>query len=154
MTVWPDPPPDGTGLKSWREESNLRSPGYQPGVLTAVLRQGMTATINSFAVAPSRTLKARRVSITLSFILQQKKNRLPLLTDGHENTKDLTAMMESWCPHTYIPFISFGQHKQTNLPSANSSLDLLMLALNGSICVHEFTVSFLQILTIWYQVPV
>ena len=41
MTVWPDPPPDGTGLKSWREESNLRSPGYQPGVLTAVLRQGM-----------------------------------------------------------------------------------------------------------------
>lgn len=31
MTVWPDPPPDGTGLKSWREESNLRSPGIEPG---------------------------------------------------------------------------------------------------------------------------
>ena len=26
--------------KSWREESNLRFPGYQPGALTAVLRQG------------------------------------------------------------------------------------------------------------------
>ena len=28
-------------IKSWREESNLRFPGYQPGALTAVLRQGM-----------------------------------------------------------------------------------------------------------------
>ena len=27
--------------KSWREESNLRFPGYQPGALTAVLRQSM-----------------------------------------------------------------------------------------------------------------
>ena len=70
---------------------------------------------------------------------QQKKNRLPLLTDSHDNTKDPQGMKESWCPCTYIPCISFGQHKQTNLPSANSPLDMLMLALNRYVCVHGQT---------------
>lgn len=32
-------------FKSWREESNLRFPGYQPGALATVLRQGIK---NSF----------------------------------------------------------------------------------------------------------
>ena len=65
------------------------------------------------------------------------------LTDGHDNTKDLLAMMEeSWHPCTYIPYISFGHHKQTNLPSANSPLDMLMPALNGCICVHGVYLPF------------
>ena len=65
------------------------------------------------------------------------------LTDGHDNTKDLLAMMEElWHPCTYIPYISFGHHKQTNLPSANSPLNILIPTLNGCICVHGVYLPF------------
>jgi len=69
------------------------------------------------------------------------------LTDGHDNTKDQQTMMEeSWHPCTYIPYISFGHHKQTNLPSANSPPDMLMLTLNGCICVHGVYLPFPEFL--------
>ena len=51
-------------------------------------------------------------------------------------------MLESWRPCTYIPLIISGHHKQTNLPSANSPLDMLMPALNGCICVHGVYLPF------------
>ena len=60
-------------------------------------------------------------------------------------------MMEESChPCTYIPYISFGHHKQTNLPSANSSLDMLMPALKGCICVHGVYLPFPEFLNQLY----
>ena len=51
-----------------------------------------------------------------------------------------------WCSCIYIPLIIFGHHKQTNLPSANSSLDMLMPAQNGCICVHGVYLPFFEFL--------
>lgn len=73
------------------------------------------------------------------------------LTDGHDNTKDQQTIMEkSWHPCTLIPYISFGHHKQTNLPSANSPPDMLMLTLNGCICVHGVYLPFPEFLNQQY----
>ena len=58
------------------------------------------------------------------------------MTDGEDNTKDLLTMLELWFPRIYIPRIISGHHKQTNLPSANSPLDMLMPAMNECICEH------------------
>ena len=55
-------------------------------------------------------------------------------------------MLESWRPCTYIPFIISGHHKQTNLPSANSPLDMLLSALNGCISVHGVYLPFFEFL--------
>ena len=229
-------------IKSWRKESNLRFPGYQPGALTAVLRQGIflkhsgrnsnpqlllrrqaicpvnrpeyeqglpgsnrrlrfwrplcfqlhqaplsipdrirTCTAgtgirygrpfhhgdkalpkrfellsNSLEGCCSRPLSYGNMlrpqvafsMFSVTIFLAKEKPPAPL-TDGHDNTKDLLAMMEeSWHPCTHIPYISFGQHKQTNLPSANSPLDMLMPALNGCICVHGVYLPFLDFLII------
>ena len=70
------------------------------------------------------------------------------MTDGRDNTKDLLAMLSLWHPCTHIPRIISGHHKQTNLPSANSPLDMLMPALNGCICVHGVYLPFLDFLII------
>ena len=59
-------------------------------------------------------------------------------------------MEELWHPCTYIPYISFGHHKQTNLPSANSPLDMLMPALNGCIYVHGVYLPFPEFLNQLY----
>ena len=88
---------------------------------------------------------------SVTIFLAKEKPPAPL-TDGHDNTKDLQAMMEeeSWHPCTYIPYISFGHHKQTNLPSANSPPDMLMLTLNGCICVHGVYLPFPEFLNQQY----
>ena len=89
-----------------------------------------------------------RLQAACSMFSAKEKPPAPL-TDGHDNTKDQQTMMEeSWHPCTYIPYISFGHHKQTNLPSANSPLDMLMPALNGCICVHGVYLPFLDFLII------
>jgi hypothetical protein len=58
-----------------------------------------------------------------------------LMTDGDDNTKDSITMSILWCSCIYIPRIISGHHKQTNLPSGNSPLDMLMTAMNE--CIRE-----------------
>ena len=72
------------------------------------------------------------------------------MTDGDDNTKDSLAMLKSWHPCTYTPCIISRHHKQTNLPSANSPLDMLMPALNGCICVHGVYLPFSEFLNQLY----
>ena len=55
-------------------------------------------------------------------------------------------MLKSWRPCTYIPLIISGHHKQTNLPSANSPLDMLMSAMNGCVSVHSVCLPFSEFL--------
>ena len=74
------------------------------------------------------------------------------MTDGDDNTKDSLTMLESWLPCTYIPRIISGHHKQTNLPSANSPLDMLMPAMNGCISVHGVYLPFSEFLNQLYVI--